>query len=345
MSRSKGRYRWWKEFAFTTVFLLLTVWMIQFASDVLRPPQKVYGSTWSAFRAEPEDSLDVIYLGSSYAYCDINPSMVYASSGLTSYVMAGSEQTLSITYWYLKEILETQSPAAVMLEVTSLFFKANQNYTQQNIVYMPFSCNKLGAIVTAAEPELRLGLLFDLYFYHSRWNEIGFGDIWRALNPIQWDARKGHTAMEGTKEGAGEVLSEVDRVVTAEDYRANLAWLKKITDLCQEHNIQCFLTIYPSYTRSRPETYARIGRELQAIAPEAIYCDWSDAFDTIGLIPTEHLYDGGHLNQEGTAIFSNWLGGFLIGQGVTPRSQTAENTAAWQAAVQEWEETEAVSNP
>ena len=108
-----------KECFFALLFLVLTGLMINFASDVLRPTQTSYGSTWSAFRAEPEDSLDVIYLGSSFAYCDFNPSLVYDASGLTGYVMAGGEQPLSITYWYLKQIFRTQSPSAVVLEGTS----------------------------------------------------------------------------------------------------------------------------------------------------------------------------------------------------------------------------------
>ena len=57
-----------KEACLALVFLLLTGLMIHFISDVLRPPQVSFGSTWSAFLAEPEDSLDVIYLGSSYTY-------------------------------------------------------------------------------------------------------------------------------------------------------------------------------------------------------------------------------------------------------------------------------------
>ena len=153
-----------RELPLAAVFLLITALLLNFAADVLRPAHTDYGSTWSAFRAEPEDSLDVIYLGSSYAYCDFNPSVVYGNSGLTGYVMAGSEQTLSITYWYLKEVFKTQSPSAVVLDATSLFFARFQIYTQLNIDLMPFSPNKLGAIFTAAEPDLRTGLLFDLWF-------------------------------------------------------------------------------------------------------------------------------------------------------------------------------------
>ena len=326
-----------KELLWAVVFLLLTALLINFVSDVLRPAQTSYGSTLRAFLAEPEDSLDVIYLGSSFAYCDINPSIVYDSSGLTGYVMAGSEQTLSITYWYLREILKTQSPSAVVLEVTSLYFTPYQSYTQKNVDLMPFSLNKLGAIFTASEPELRKGLLFDLYFYHSRWKEVRPADVERALQPVEWDERKGFTAMQGVQDGVGETPLVADRTVAPEVYADNLKWLGKILALCREHGVQPILTVHPSYTRCTPEAYERIGREVRALDPDVIYCDWSDAFEEIGLIPNQHLYDGSHLNQEGAAIFSAWLGGTLTEEyGLTPRPQTAENTAAWQASAGKW---------
>ena len=44
-------------------------------------------------------------------------------------------------------------------------------------------------------------------------------------------------------------------------------------------------------------------------------------------------------NQDGSAVFSAWLGGFLTGElGLTPRIQTAENAAAWQSCVAWWED-------
>ena len=333
MSRSKIK----KELVWAAVFLLLTALMINFLSDVLRPAQTSYGSTWRAFLAEPGDSLDVIYLGSSFTYCDVNPAEVYDSSGLTGFVMAGSEQPLSITYWYLREILKTQSPSAVVLEVTSLYFKPYQNYTQKNVDLMPFSRNKLGAIFTASEPELRQGLLFDLYFYHSRWKEVRPEDVVRALRPTQWDERKGFTAMQGVLDGVGETPDVADREVAPEVYADNLEWLGKILALCREHGIQPILTVHPSYVRCTPEAYARIGQEAEKMDPNVIFCDWSNAFAEIGLVPNRHLYDGSHLNQEGAAIFSAWLGRELTGSfGLTPRPQTPENTAAWQAAAAWW---------
>ena len=165
------RHRW-KEPAAALLFLLLSALLVGVLSAALRPARVDYGAVWGPYLAEPEDSLDYLYLGSSYAYCDVDPGTIYAASGLTGYVLAGPEQTLSQTYWYLREALKTQSPSLVVLEASALEFARYQNYTQVNVGYMPFGLNKLGAIFTASEPELRTGLLFDLYFYHSRWKEV-----------------------------------------------------------------------------------------------------------------------------------------------------------------------------
>lgn len=334
-----SKYRKGRECFFALLFLLLTAVMINFVSDVLRPAQTIYGSTWSAFRREPEDSLDVIYLGSSFAYCDFNPTVVYNASGLTGYVMAGSEQPLSITYWYLREIFQTQSPSAVVLEGTSLYFKQYQNYTQQNVSPMPFSCNKLGAIFTASEPELQTGLLFDLSLYHGRWKEVGAADLKKAVWPVTENYYKGYTPMNQVLDGVGETPYVQDRTISAEAYQANLAWLDRILELCRAHGVQPIITFNPSYTRCTPEAYARNRADILALDGQALVYDWTDSFEEIGLIPTEHLYDGSHLNQDGAAIFSDWLGRFLTEEvGLVPRAQQPENAAAWAESVAWWQE-------
>lgn len=329
------RLKRWREPFFAAVFLVLTGWMIVFASNILRPKQEFYGSAWNAFLAEPADSLDVLWLGSSFAYCDVDPVTVYANSGLTGFVLGGSEQPLGLTYWYLREALRTQSPACVVLEATSLFFRPYQNYTEQNVAQMPLSLNRLGAIFTAAEPALRPDLLFDLSLYHNRWSQLQRTDLRVGILGPQPSIYKGYTPVYHTREGVTLALSIEDRWVSPEDYAANLAWMDKIFALCRAHGVQCIVTVNPSYSRCPPETYARIGAELQALDSSVDFRDWSACFEEIGLRPLEHLYDGGHLNQEGAAVFSAWLAGFLTEEaGLAPRPQSAENTAAWRSAVQ-----------
>ena len=140
----------WREPIFALLFVLLAGLLIGALSLAFRPLRADYGAVWGPYLAEPEDSLDYLYLGSSYAYCDVDPAVIYDRTGLTGYVLAGPEQTLSQTYWYLREALETQSPGLVVLEGSALAFQKYQSYTQVNVGYMPFGLNRLGAIFTAS---------------------------------------------------------------------------------------------------------------------------------------------------------------------------------------------------
>lgn len=312
------------------LFLALAAGLLTLAGAVLRPPQVSYGSTWRAYEAEPEDTMDVLYFGSSYAYCDFDPVEIYRNSGLTGYVMAGSEQTMALTYWYLRQALETQDPQAVVIEPTGVFFERYQQYTQTNVVYMPPSLNKLGAIFTAAEPELRPGLLCDLWFYHGRWKEIDRQDVEEALSPARTDARKGFTGVTGTAEEL--VLTRNPRPLSEEQYAENLDWLLRCLALCRERDIRVLVLVNPCYSQCSPEQYARLEADLAAGAPEVTFVNWADAFDALGLVPEEHLFDGGHLNRDGAAVYAAGVAELLTEElGLVPMEQTGENAAAWQA--------------
>ncbi len=326
----------WREPFFAVAFLLTAALLLHLAAAVLRPNHTDYGSTWREYLCEPRDSIDVLFLGSSYAYCDWNPSAMYGASGLTGYVMGGSEQTPALTYWYLREALKTQSPSVVVMEGTSLFFARYQNYTQTNVGYMPWGVNRVGAILTASEPEKRLGLFFDLYFYHDRWKELTALDLKKVVTPPSADLLKGHTAVETvfTQLEKGPIRREMEQ--GEEVYRQNLADFGRIAQLCREEGIDLIVTINPTYSRFPQETYDRLAADLGALAPEVRFFNWYDQFEALGLDVTRHLYDGWHLNRAGAQIFSAYTGRFLLELGYTPREQTPENTAAWQAAAEYW---------
>jgi len=327
-----------KELLWGLGWLLTAALCLLFAARLLRPAHTSYGSTWREYLQEPEDSIDVLFLGSSYAYCDWNPGVMYDESGLTGYVMGGSEQPPVLTYYYLKEALKTQTPAVVVMEGSSLYFDRYQNYTQLNVGYMPWGWNRVQATLHGAEPEKRLGLFFDLYFYHDRWRELTLGDLKRALLPARADQMKGHTAV-GTvfdKAEGGPWLRDMEQ--TEEVYRQNLQDFGRIAALCREEGIDLILTINPTYSQYTPQVYDRLAADVAALAPEVRFVNWADSFEEIGLDVKQHLYNGGHLNRYGAELFSAYTGRYLLELGYTPRPQSEENRQAWEATAAYWRE-------
>ncbi len=317
-------------------FLLTAALLLHLCGNILRPAHTDYGSTWSAYLSEPENSIDVLFLGSSYAYCDWNPAVMYAESDLTGYVMGGSEQVPAITYWYLKEALRTQSPSVVVMEGTSLFFDRYQNYTQINLGYMPWGMNRVRAILECAEEEKKLGLFWDLYFYHDRWKEVGLVDIKKAVLPAGADELKGHTAVDQifADTAGGPFLSEMRQ--SEEGYQQNMEDFDRIARLCWEEGIDLIVTINPTYSQYTSAVYERLKKDVEK-NPGVTFVNWSNSFEEMDLDPAVHLYDGGHLNQEGAKLFSACTGRYLRSLGYEPREQSEENRAAWKAAVEYWE--------
>ena len=300
MSKRKGLAAF---LAALLAFLLLS-WG---AGDLLRPVRREYGSMWPAYLREAPDSFDVLFFGSSLVYCDIAPAWIWEESGVRSYVMAGPEQTMPITYYYIREACRTQSPKTVMLEITGMFYAQYQNYTRANISYMPWSGNRLAATFAAAEPSLRFGLLFPLYDYHGRWTEVSPGELYHALVPAE-DALAGYTLLTYACE-APAVCEREEFTADSETYRENLLWLEKIRDFCAKEGVALQLYIAPSAARIPAAALRTLQSDVSARG--IALADFNDALPELGIDDGADWYDNLHFNVRGAEKFSRWLGGYL----------------------------------
>ena len=88
-----------KKLKLILVLLLIVVTMtgVNLLGQRLMPYRSNFGSTWASYLQEEENSLDVLFFGSSLVYCDVVPAVIWENTGLRSYVMAGPEQTMPST--------------------------------------------------------------------------------------------------------------------------------------------------------------------------------------------------------------------------------------------------------
>lgn len=314
-----------KEIAAIITAAALWISTTYFWGWMLLPIRSSYGSTWEQYLQEEPDSIDVLYFGSSLVYSDVIPAIIWEETGLTSYVMAGCEQTIPISYYYLREACKTQTPQAVVVELTGMGFHEFQNYTEVNIGYMPWSLNRIAATLYAAEPEARLGLLFPLYNYHERIYSVTQGELRRHLNP-QPDPMAGYTVLTGAS--AQTRITTRNFATDTDTYRNNLKYLGKISDFCAAHEIQLVFYVAPAYRRIPEETLETLKRDIAPLTYEAFWdCNdgtWQAAD------PQRDWFDLLHYNLRGAIPFSRQLGQRLAGLGLTP---TRENSALWHERV------------
>ncbi|MBR4173442.1 MAG: hypothetical protein IKR46_03625, partial [Clostridia bacterium] len=129
----------------------------------------------NGFYNSEDNEYDIIYFGSSHAYCSFNPLVIWEKTGVKSYVFATQQQPIWASYYYMKDAFRRQSPDIAVLDVFML--SKNGEYYDDGVNYtvcdnMPFSMDKVKLAYVSAPKGRRLGLVMRFLKYHSRWNEL-----------------------------------------------------------------------------------------------------------------------------------------------------------------------------
>ncbi|MBR5128084.1 MAG: hypothetical protein IKU69_06605, partial [Roseburia sp.] len=144
-----------KNIVSSVLFLLGLLLLLMLASRFLEPKNNTeeYGmedQRANGILAEPEQSIDVLFIGDSVSYCSVIPVQIWRDYGFTSYMCGTSLQQLYYTKEFLYKAFETQSPKVVMLEGTPIF---------NNFMYKENVRNAVERVL----PVFR---------YHDRWKDL-----------------------------------------------------------------------------------------------------------------------------------------------------------------------------
>jgi hypothetical protein len=325
MRNDEKRTKVWVRLTAFALAALLFAGITWAAAWLFMPQRKSFGSLWEQYLQEPKNSIDVLFFGSSLAYCDVVPARIWEESGLTSWVMAGPEQTMPITFYYVREALKTQTPRIIVLEASALLFKKYENYSKANIAPMPLSLNRLVAVFQGAEKEEWKGLLFPLFNYHYRWTEIERKDVEEHLHP-GIDRLAGYNLLTDVRPQTPSVFSK--RTIDPPLYEENLRFLEKLRDYCDGQGIRLLLYLAPAVARTPRELTDRVVQDVKALDMEIM--DLSDLAEEIGIDNELDWYDGLHFNLLGAEKFSEWWGTVLQTMEVTPGGKETE---LWQSRV------------
>ena len=98
------------------IFLLILFFTLLLLTWVFLP-KNTFNSEWhetsatvNFYRME-KNSIDVLFLGSSYCMSTFSPQEIYNQYGLRSYNLGTQQQSLLVSYYWLKEALRYQHPS------------------------------------------------------------------------------------------------------------------------------------------------------------------------------------------------------------------------------------------
>lgn len=132
---------------------------------------------FTSFYEQEENTVDVLCIGSSRVFCDINPAVFWKEQGIASYDLATSSQMIMHSYYAFKEALKTQSPKVAVFEVSQWYAGTDENEdgdlpNMALLSGMNNSLERIEVIINGASPAARLDLFLTFPYFHTRYNEL-----------------------------------------------------------------------------------------------------------------------------------------------------------------------------
>ena len=292
---------------------------------------------FQAFYKQPENSIDVIFSGSSKVYCDISTGVLWDNYGIAAFDLGGAEAPSWVSYYQLKEALKTQKPKVICYEVSvaamySMLTQAN-NWASDNSYGMKWNKNRIDLIRVNSEEKDFYLRLNPFNIMHGRYKDLDENDFTNVRNSVNYkgfDPRKAVIEME---------IPDIDGITeetpcTEKEDR----YIRKIIELARDENIPIMLFASP-YEVTEEEQ--RILNYISNIAEEegVEYIDFNRKYDEIGLDFSSDIADGGHLNYSGNYKFTDYIGSILREKYDIPdhRGDGKYLSWDWDSAIQNYE--------
>ena len=300
---------WTKAIKYTKfIILLVALFVSYYAMDRVLSFKTVHGICQARdMYAQPRDTVDVVFLGSSHIHCDVNTALLWRDYGIAAYDYSAAEQPLWITYHYLQEICKYQQPRLVVLDLYGpARFKDDYQYywLSENLNGFRFSMNKINLLRASCEPSKYFDYFPSLVTYHMRYAELESED-WDYLFESQSDraAFKGYTPYFHTVPQSEPTLGDTDQGGLTSKSRK---YLESIIEYCKDHNIDLFLTVTPYITTFQDEL---VYNQVHDIANSyGIKFDSTNySYDTMGINFDEDFNDESHLNYYGSCKFTKYI--------------------------------------
>ena len=260
---------------------------------------------------EPEQTIDVLFLGDSECYSAFIPLRLWEKHGITSYNCGTALQNLYYTEEFLEKAFQKQSPKVVVLET--------------NAIFRDFS--------VGASAVHKFKQWFPVFQYH---------DLWKRLKP--GEVHLSDAVFTHKEDAKGYIWDNKVAPASPNDYMAptqeiqsvsvrNYAYVKDFRDFCEKHGAKLILVSTPStvnWNMKRHNGIQKLAEEL-----ELHYFDLNEPKSPVKIDWAKDTRDkGDHMNYAGACKVTDWLGKHLIETGLVKSRRNDGLCKEWNAAAE-----------
>ena len=298
---------------------------------------------------EPENTIDIACIGSSDIFTSFCPQYLFEEYGYTAVDIGMSYQTPTRSYYFLEDLLKTQSPKVLILDTDMLYEhfptkagieeinaqgekSAWEKFTdRQEKFFARFSDSRFSDIITS---------YFTIFQFNDHWKQTKYFMPGELIGSYTKEAEypcehgfKCNTDVVAAKKSP--YLKETDTVEEIDD--EYMIYYQKIIDLCKEKGIEVILVESPSV---RSWSYQRHNAaQIIADENELEFIDFNFLLDEINLNLKKDFSDGkNHLNYEGAKKMTAYLGDKFRSEGLFTDKRNDPDYEYYAKSVEEFKE-------
>ena len=268
------------------------------------------------FYKQEENSIDVLVLGSSHAFVNINPQILYEQGGIQAYNLCASMQPTWHTYYYLKEALEYQHPKLIVMDVFRLV--ENADYSKETALIkstygMKLSSNKWESIRAGLSRERQSEAyiyLFEFPAYHGRYEDLTREDF--VFDKEKMENYKGFYPVSKVAPMKRPELENITECTPIS--QKTWDYFQQILELAKTEEIPVLLVNVP-YIQSEADKkiFNTLEEHLQNYdaSYQITYTDFNQKYDELGIDFDTDYADYDHLNESGVDKLNYYLAEFI----------------------------------
>ena len=274
-------------------------------------------TTTNGFFALEENSLDVLFIGSSQVLRGVDPVQLEEETGLCAYTRATTVQAAPVSYYYLKNALKTQSPRMVVCDPSALYTEYDADKQEGYVRYafdtMPLDLDKVSAIwntIHTAKDQHMLDYLLPAVYYHDRLFDLTDFDWEYPFLEDKSDPNRGAILLDDAAPQTFVPLT--GNSVTPEPYvESSKYWFDKMIELCKERGIRFVMLRMPRTTWTE-DLHAGDAAFAEAHNVPLLDFNMEELYAATGLDDQSDFYDRTHLCTTGAHKLTRVLGELLV---------------------------------
>lgn len=294
------------------------------------------------FYAEPEDTIDVIMIGSSPVYPYYSAPQIWGEYGITCYPLSSNVQRPKAAIYLVKEALKTQKPELFVFELRQ--FIASDEAMTENMAYtrgvtdnLKYSWNRIQMInALVSDSSERYTYYFDIFKYHSNWKTIILPDQYSSFCYERLHPLKGFWLSDKVVPGETENVSAVTETepIPAEEEET----LYQLLDYLKSHDLEALFIVSPKTMSEEEQKKFNYMKDIIETY-DYNYLNMNDYCEEMKLDFSSDFYDGGgHTNAAGAEKCTDFLGQYISRNYEITDKRGDSSYQTWDVAYEYWKQ-------